>query len=150
MKQILLLLMIVALTACGPASVPTAQQPLPTPSGDWTSIKLTQTGGFVGVSRSIEILEGGVMYIIDERASKNITDQLSVTDRSELSEIMASFHFVPPSEPGMVCADCFVYTIEIVSPAGTYFAEANDVTLTDSGMEPLVTFLLVYMNSALK
>jgi hypothetical protein len=149
MKRIFLLLLL-ALAACGPVSASTAQAPLATPSADWTSIKLTQSGGFIGLSRTMEVLRNGVMHFTDERAQVNITDQLSKTDRGELSDLLAAFTFMPPSDSGKACADCFVYTLEIVSPAGTQTYEANDVTLADSGMEPLVTFLLGYMNAVLK
>jgi hypothetical protein len=150
-RTLWLFLLIALLAACGPARLESTQQPLATPSQDWTSVKLTQSGGIMGMLRTIEISRKGSLVATDDRARKSATGQLSMTDLSELLDMVDAFAFAPPSDPDMVCADCFIYTIEISSSSGVATSvQANDIDLLESGMEPLVNFLRGYMEDALK
>jgi hypothetical protein len=143
-------LLVAVLAACGPAKLESTQQPLATPSMDWISIKMVHSGGIMGMLRTVEILHNGKLTVTDDRARKSVNGQLSTTDLLELTDLVASLSFASPSKPGKGCADCFIYTIEISTPIGTTTMQANDITLLDSGMEPLVTFLRDVMDSVLK
>jgi hypothetical protein len=149
-RTLLAFLLIVLLAACGPAKLESTQEPLATPSMGWTSIKMVHSGGIMGLLRTIEISRNGTLVVTDDRARKSVNGQLTTTDLSELIDIVSSLSFAPPSKPGMGCADCFIYTLEISTPAGTSTLEANDISLLDSGLDPLVTFLRGVMDSVLK
>ena len=92
------LLMTLLITGCGPASMP---GPLNTPTtepsasgGDWT-IKMTQSGGIMGLSRSIEVSSDGNYTVVDERTNKTVTGELTANELSELNEIGHDFHLYP-------------------------------------------------------
>ncbi|MBI3161026.1 MAG: hypothetical protein HYZ23_00880 [Chloroflexi bacterium] len=144
------LLVISLLVACGPASPATEEQPLPTPSRQWTTIQLTQSGGIMGLLRTIKISSEGATTVTDDRADKEVTGQLSDDELSQLNELLASASFAPPSGPPVGCADCFIYTLELSTSGQPIRWEANDVTLSNSGMEPLIAFLRGLIENALK
>ena len=148
-RFILSLIVVILLAACGPAGVTTPQQPLPTPAKDWTSIKMTHSGGIMGMLRVIEISRDGLMTVTDDRANKSISRQLSAEELTELSSLLAGFAYVTSDNPA-ICADCFIYTIEIARAGEATAFEANDITLAESGMEPLVTFLRALADQALE
>ncbi len=148
-KYLLSLLVVILLAACAP-SQPATEQPLPTPARQWTSIKMIQSGGIMGMMRTIEISSDGAMTVADERSNETVTGQLSADELSQLNELIASASFVPPSGFPNACADCFNYAIEVSTPGKTIHWEANDVSLPNSGMEPLVEFLRGLIEEALK
>jgi hypothetical protein len=150
MKRFMLIgLMFVVLAACGPAPR-TPSQELATPSADWTTIKMVQSGGIMGLLRTIQISRSGSFTLTDDRAGKNVNGQLSPAELSRLTDLAASLAFTPPSKPEMGCADCFIYNFEISSPTGTVTLQANDISLPESGLQPLVVFLQGIMEQALQ
>jgi len=149
MKRIFIVLIMVGLlTACGPAGIGAPQSPLPTPVKDWTSIKMTHSGGIMGLMRVIEISRDGMMTVTDSRTEKKTSRQLSADELTALSDLVSNYGFAAPSIEG-ICADCFIYTVEINRDGDVSITESNDITLTDSGMEPLVTFLRGLIDKAL-
>jgi hypothetical protein len=148
-KFLLLLLALTLLAACGPAGVSDAPRPLATPSRDWTVIKMVQTGGIMGLNRTLEVTRDGAMTITDARTGKTKTGQLQTNDLTRLVGLVAAFQFAPPAQP-TVCADCFIYTIEVTSPSGVTTVQVDDVSLGDSGLEEIITLLRGTMDAALK
>lgn len=151
---ILVFLTVILLAACGPVTQIPPQQPLPTASRDltsmnWTSIKLTQSGGIMGISRSIEVLQDGKWTINDERTNRTMNGQLPATDLSELVGVVSMLSDMP-SRTQSACADCFIYTIEISTTSGTITAQTNDVDLPNSSLSPLVAFLRGWIDRTLK
>ena len=147
-RTLSILVMIFTLAACGPARLEETQQPLPTASADWTSITFTQSGGFMGMLRALEIARDGSWKFTDERASESITGKLSADELSQLTQLVSSLSIKSSGQSG-VCADCFIYSVEISSSGKLFTAEADDVNLSDSGLEPLVSFLTDLMRKAL-
>ena len=130
------------LSACGPARTPIpASQPASEPGGDWT-IRMTWSGGIMGMMKTIEIHSDGRARIEDQRGNGQSTDMdLTAGQLRQLTELVNSAPLQPPGRPGAVCADCFVYDLEITSGGRTFSAQLNDINLPGSGLEPLIEFL---------
>jgi hypothetical protein len=114
-------------------------QELPKLTGDW-HVSMAQTGGIAGVSRTLEISSSGEMTVINERSKKQTTTQLSTDKVAVLTELVASSKYQPISEP-TGCADCFIYKLEISSAGEKFQAQLDDISLPDSGLQPLINFL---------
>lgn len=142
------------ITGCGPASIP---EPLNTPTtkpsapgNDWT-IKMTQSGGIMGRSRSIEVSSEGKYTVVDDRANETVTGELTTNELSELNKLVMTSNYVPATKPnGTGCADCFVYDLEVQVNGEKFSIQLNDVSLPNSGLEPLVNFLRDMMDTVLK
>lgn len=137
-----------------PLKTPAPEKPitsgLPALNSEWT-IKMGQSGGIMGLSRSVEISSDGKLTVVDERANKTISGELSAVELSKVNELISSSKYVPPSKPnGMACADCFIYDLEIRTDGEKFAAQLNDVSLPNSGLEPLVTYLRELIDKTLK
>ena len=115
---------------------------------EWT-VKMMQSGGIMGLSRSVEVRSDGTYTVTDERLDKTVTGNLTGNDLRELNELMTSTSFVPQKPPG-ICADCFVYDIQIQVDGSNLNVKLDDTSLSNSGMEPLVVLLRGVMDAALK
>ena len=118
----------------------------PTLSEEWT-IKMTQSGGIMGLRRSIQVASDGSYLIVDERAQTSVTGTLPEQQLSELKDLTNNLKFTSP-ENRAICADCFVYDIEIESGGKKMILQVEDISLPDSGIEALVTFLRGILESA--
>jgi hypothetical protein len=134
-------------TGCGKSAAP---QPLPESGGEWT-IHMTHSGGIMGLSRLIEISSDGKFTVMDERAEKKITGELSVDELSKINEQVMSFKYIRANKPdGGGCADCFIYDLEIQRNGEEYAVQLNDISLPNSGLAPLVSYLRNLSETALK
>jgi len=60
-------------------------------------------------------------------------------------------NYVPANQTdGNGCADCFVYDLEIQVNGEKLSVQLNDISLPNSGLEPLVTYLRGLIDTALK
>jgi hypothetical protein len=143
--RFLSLLCIALLAAC--SGLDTGQS-LPPLEDDW-SVTLTQTGGFIGVNRSVSITADGKVVAIDLRTQQTGTLQLSAAELTALQAEVLAARVTGPTGTRTGCADCFLYSLHIDSPAGSFRVELDDVTLPGSGLQPLVAHLLQLMESAL-
>lgn len=153
-------------TACSaPAATQPAETPASTPSlpvkeaastpnppdkqvNEWT-IEMTQSGGIMGLMRSVEVRSDGSYTVKDERLDKTVTGSLTGSDLQELNELMISTSF-SPQKPAGICADCFVYDIQIQMDGNKLNVKLDDTSLPNSGLEPLVALLRGLMDAALK
>jgi hypothetical protein len=120
------------------------------PANEW-SIKMVQSGGIVGLSRSIEISSTGKYKIMDERANKTITGELAASELSKLSKIVSNSKFASTAKlQPSGCADCFIYNLETQMNGKKFVDQADSVTLSASGLETLVIYLQGQMEKALK
>lgn len=149
MIRIFLLCVIVLLLAgcTSPASAPTK---VSASEREWTMIKMTHSGGIMGLSRSIKISANGKFMVTGERAAKKIKGELSAAELSalnrQISALKDSFN-----QPGdTMCADCFVYALDIQGKGKGIRVQLNDITMPASGFEPLVTFLSEMIDKSLK
>jgi hypothetical protein len=138
------------LAGCSPAFV---EEPVdgapPELEGEW-SVKMTQSGGIMGLMRSVEVSSDGNFTISDGRLEPATTGKLSDDDLRMLRELVENARVSARGANISVCADCFVYDIEITSNGKTFTAQVDDMTLPDSGMEALVTFLRGLMDANLR
>jgi hypothetical protein len=133
-----------------PINIPAATPALPVITDEWT-VKMTHSGGIMGLMRSIEISSDGSYTVTDDRTKKEITGKLTGSELTKLSGVVTSAKLVPSDMPGVsACADCFIYDIEIRSGEQKLAAQLDDISLPNSGMEDLVTSLRELMDSALK
>ncbi len=154
-RLLTLTVLLILLAACAPAtpieSKPTqATQPSAPLEGQWT-IRMIHSGGIMGLMRVIEVSSDGTFTVVDERASKTVTDKLPASGLAELQTLVTSAR--PASVPAgpSLCADCFIYDIEISSEgAGRPMKyHLDDTTLSNSGMAELVNYLRSLMDEAL-
>jgi hypothetical protein len=123
---------------------------LPALDGNW-KIKMTHSGGIMGLSRSIEISSDGKYTVMDERASKTIARELTADELSKLKEQVETSEYIPASQPdGRACADCFIFDLEIQGSGDKFNIQLNDISLPTSGLETLVTYLRGLIEAALK
>jgi hypothetical protein len=104
-------------------------------------VKLTQTGGFAGVSRIIEVSSDGNVAVEDQRASSSRTRELSAEALAQLDGLVRSSGGTPGTDYPSVCADCFIYDLQVVSTKATYRVHTDDASIAGSGAEPLIVFL---------
>ena len=159
LMSIAVLLIAIGLLGCGafysafPAPTPTViRMPIPTAilaqpgttlpqlTGNW-QITMTLTGGVAGRDQSVEISSSGEMIITDLRTKQETTSQLPADKIASLTKLVASSNYRPPSKPQSGCADCFVYNLEIVSGGEKFQAQLDDISLPDSGLQPLISFI---------
>jgi hypothetical protein len=145
-KLLVLLTGALILTACGKETGVTYTPP---PVEETWSVKMTQSGGIMGLLRFIEASSDGKYTAVDERAGKSVDGELSGDELAALKDLVAGFSFTVPQKP-MVCADCFIYNVTIQSGGQKLIAEIDDVNMPETGMSPLVEFLRHIMDSALK
>jgi hypothetical protein len=145
----IIILLGIMLSACKPAQTPLpTAQPFPSLSGDWT-IKMTQSGGIMGMLRSIEIQSDGKSHIEDARGKQSTDRQLNSNQMKQLTGLVNSARLQAPGKPDAACADCFIYDLQITSGGQTFATQLNDISLPNSGLEDLVHFLSSYMNDLL-
>ena len=134
----LIRLFVLTLAACGPAS--SFPPPALTPGDTW-SVKLTQTGGFVGVHWVVVVSSDGWMRAEDQRSLRVISKPVSEAAILELRRLMAQTVVSETDRFPSACADCYMYDLEITSSAGTTRIRADDTDLGESGAQGLIEFL---------
>jgi hypothetical protein len=167
-RAISVFLMLFGLSSCGPSSLsPAAQatqqelptstdnQALPTPSvrdqelpkltGDW-HLRMEQSGGIAGISRTLEISSNGETTITDAQTKKQSVGQLSADQIAQLTELVASSSYKSPLKKTS-CADCFIYNLQIDNGGKIFQAQVDELSLRNSGLEPLIGFLGELLNS---
>lgn len=141
------------ISACGKSPVRTplpTSQPFPRLIGNWT-IKMTQSGGIMGMLRMIEIQSDGKVHIEDQHGNKRSTEgDLTADQMKQLTGLVNSVVLRSSGKPRAACADCFIYDLQIASGGQTFSAQLNDISLPDSGLEALVHFLGDLMNISIK
>jgi hypothetical protein len=121
---------------------------IPILKGDWR-VSLIKSGGFIGMSRSLEILSSAELTLKDLRSNKTSQVRLPADKLAELSRLVQATHYQPVQvESG--CADCYIYDLEISSAGEKFQVHLNQIDLANSGLQPLVDFLIGYINTSLK
>ena len=99
------------------------------------------SGGIMGLARSIEVSSDGKFTITDERASVTKSGELTPDELSTLNALVTTAKFETGKPDGRICADCFVYELEIQRNNEHFAARMIDLELPGSGVEPLVNHL---------
>jgi hypothetical protein len=145
---LILVLTAALLVGCKGPSPEIAPYTSPTLTDKWT-VSMTQSGGIMGMMRSIEVTSDGSYTVKDEREESTFSGELKEAQLTELKGMISSLEFASPKKPG-ACADCFVFDIAIQSDGQKMILQADDISLPESGMAPLVELLRGIMESKLK
>jgi hypothetical protein len=138
------------LHGCGsvPPSRP-ANSELPALEGEWT-ISMVQSGGIMGLSRSIEISFDATYTVTDRHGEITITGRLSAEQLEVLREIVLNTEYQSTVDPGQSgCADCFIYNVQVQAEGRKFVVELDDISMPGSGMERLIMHLQLLLESAL-
>ena len=145
-----LLMVIIICASCGePKSIETNLQPLPSASGKW-NVKLTQTGGIAGVFVTVEVSSDGQLVAENQRSQQRVTKTLSSQTIAELRGLIFNSILSTSHVQQTVCADCFIYDLEIQSEGNNVKIQVDDVTINNSSARELITALLRVRDDALR
>jgi hypothetical protein len=118
---------------------------IPALSGDW-QITLLETGGIMGLSRSVEIKSSGEMTLSNVRTNKTSQILLPADKLSELTRLVSATRYRPVRmETG--CADCFIFNLQISSNGQSFQVQLNQLDLDTAGLLPLIDFFSPYLTS---
>ncbi len=133
-----------------PTSEPTGAvgKHLPALSGAWR-VTLTQSGGIMGMTRTVEVSPDGDMLFTDLRGGKTGQSSLSKDRLALLTKLVAASVYEPVFEP-TGCADCFIFELSIFNINEKFQVQINQIDLQNSGLQPLVDFLIEELNGAVK
>jgi hypothetical protein len=89
-----------------------AETPAPTATllmleGKW-AVKMTHSGGIMGLMRSIEVASDGTYTVTDERANKTFTGKLTDDELKKLQDMITGMQYTAPTMPGG-CARIVLY-----------------------------------------
>jgi hypothetical protein len=124
-------------------------QPLPSPTSKWTII-LNQSGGIAGVLLKVEISSDGQLNAEDQHSHRSVTQTLSAQTITTLNQIVSTTAVSTSSAPQSGCADCFIYDLEIRSEESDFNVHVDDVTMKDSSVAGLITFVIKLRDDALR
>lgn len=141
-------LVLVLLTLAGCKGSSEVSYTAPVLSEDWI-IRMNQSGGIMGLRQNIETSSDGDFWVVDQRTHQTASGTLTEPELARLRELATDLKFTPPEIPA-VCADCFVYEVEIESGGRKMIVSADDVSLGDSGLGELVQFLRNIMDRTLQ
>lgn len=156
MSRVLFFVFILAVFAsgCVQSAMPeaTATPALPSPaSAEWKVITMTQSGGIMGLLRTVEVSSDGKYTVVDEHAQSNGSGELSEDDLAKLNGLISQAELISSNnDSSSVCADCFVYDLQIQSNDKDFAIQLIDISLPASGMEGVVGFLRGLMDVVLK
>ncbi len=138
-------------SGCSISKTETPRSSLPTMESNWVVVSMTHSGGIMGLSRSIEISLDGKYTVTDERDGRSISNQLGTDELTKLKEIITNSEYIVMESPQPSgCADCFIYDLVIQGSGKGFSVHLDDISLPDSGMETLVTYLRELIDTALK
>jgi hypothetical protein len=138
------ILALIFLASCAPLFgprpiLPAASQKLPALEGNW-QIQFSQSGGIMGISRSLMIASDGQVTATDKRTQQTVPDRLGSAALAQLKALAAAATY-PTVTPAIACADCFYYRLEINGVSQPLSIQLIELILNGSGLEPLFDFL---------
>jgi hypothetical protein len=110
---------------------------------------MKQSGGIMGLMRSITISSNGEYTAVDEWTSKTVDGVLSNDELAELQSLITDWQFTAAPHPA-VCADCFVYQFRIQRGGERLSFQLDDITLPDSSAGELTAYLVNLLNKLLR
>ena len=135
----------ILLIACNPTTSDTTS-----PSANW-SVKLTLSGGFAGLNRSISLNQDGQAIYIDKRAKSRVEKQVTKADLQTVAKLVK---ILSPSDETVrgpsQCRDCINYVLA-ASYDGTHIRRAVDtITVQDSDAKDLIKKLTILASEVLE
>lgn len=117
-------------------------------SGDWR-ILFKVSGGFSGLRRTMELSSTGAMTVIEQKSARQV---VSLTPEDELAEIALFIENVKSLQLSgrvLTCRDCLEYDLTVRKNGQQFSIQLNDLSLPDSGIEPLINSLVNLQERAL-
>ncbi|HEY2981037.1 MAG TPA: hypothetical protein VGJ22_07650 [Anaerolineales bacterium] len=145
-RRVLIFILAGLLAAC--SALQPGGEALPALNDSWT-ITLTQSGGFIGISRTVTITSDGKVVAVDDREGQTATLQLTPQEIASLKVEISKARLKTPIQTETGCADCFVYDLQIKTAGPNFSVQLDDVNLPESGLQPLIMYLQDLMNRAL-
>jgi hypothetical protein len=107
-------------------------------------IRFTQSGGFAGMQREMEVTSAGEVTARDLRRKHEVKGRV---DDAELARLRTLLTEAPPgsaaaSGPGSRCRDCVEYGVDATIDGRQVAARMVDMQLDASGFAPLVNALV--------
>lgn len=118
----------------------------PTLIGTWR-VTLNQSGGIIGMSRSIDVAGDGSVNVTDLRSGKTWQSRLTTERLQELEKMVTAASYTQVRATAG-CADCFIFYLTVTSDTGQFEVELNQIDLANSGLQPVIDFLLEEMGKA--
>ena len=156
----LVTLIAVALEACNvsaadrtpsptPEAAGTALGPSGCPNPNLWRLHLLQSGGFAGVSRTLELSSDGALIASDRNRTVELSGALEAAEIKSISDLLAAacpFRGEPRPE---ICFDCFEYSLQAEVDGVRFEFQANDMGLDDSPSGALIAALRGFLEEAL-
>jgi hypothetical protein len=86
----------------------------------------------------------------DQRSGRAVTSPLSEGTLQELGQLVAKTRSPATEHLPSMCADCFIYELEIASTTGVIRIQIDDTNLGESGAGALIQFLGEIRDQALR
>jgi hypothetical protein len=118
-------------------NTPTSQPSKACDTPSYWTIRFNRSGGFAGFDETMTLDSGGSLEVQSERPPTDEQRTISEDQVDSITKLLAqACPFKIEPEKG-VCADCFVYDLDIQMDDRSYTLQASDVTLTDD-LGPLI------------
>jgi hypothetical protein len=133
------------MSACGASSAPNSPTTATSGSLDaqataWR-IHFTQSGGFAGMQRELEVAGAGDLTARDLRRKREVQVQLADAERSRLLTLLREAPAESRARGNAQCNDCLEYQVDATIDSRRIFARVVDTQLETSGFGPLVKAL---------
>ena len=121
------------LIACNPTASDTTSS-----SANW-SVKLSLSGGFAGLNRSISLNQDGQAIYIDKRAKSRVEKQVTQQDLQDYVKLVKILPVNQALKPKPTrCNDCINYVLVASFDGTSKRRTANDLTLGSSDANELI------------
>jgi len=115
-------------------------------------IRFTQSGGFAGLQRELDVTNAGEVIARDVRRNREVKVRLDDAEVARLSALLAQ---APPDAAATSalassqCRDCLEYGVDATADGQRIAAHLIDTELDASGFRPLVTALVEILTRSL-
>ena len=115
---------------------------------DWT-VELRLTGGFAGLNRALSVSSDGRYTASDIGLGQEVSGVLAANDLEAIRSVLVGACPMSVADRPPACADCFEYSIIGEWDGERFEALANDASLPESRLAPLVETLSSQLERAL-
>lgn len=131
-------------------STSTASAPEAKPLPQW-QVRLSQSGGIAGMSRRLELDSTGALTVSDEKLARKISLTLTEDQLKDIAALVLEAQAEKQTSApfGSACRDCFQYTLTIERNGEKIQVQADDITLDQVSLAPLINRLLELQKEAL-
>jgi hypothetical protein len=118
------------------------------PTDDRWRIVFQLSGGIAGLDRQLEVTSTGELVAQDRRRGTRVAAQTTANELAQIASLVAAAKSVDPGRQ-TACRDCLLYDIEIDARGRSFVFHLDDLSLPNSGVEPLVKALMNLLDRAL-